>query len=104
MKTAWDSIQTNDIPKVYITNDYETLEDAKEYLLFIYGEVDEELARELFEETQSEEHKEHRKKISEYCKSLGNCEEVNIPASHDISDQKPEEFVKEVEKLIDRIK
>ena len=104
MRTAWDSIKENDIPKVYITNDYETLEDAREYLMFLYGEVDEELAQELFEESQSEEHKEHRKKISEYCKSLGNCEEVNIPASHDISDQKPEEFVKEIEKLIDRIK
>ncbi len=104
LRTAWDSIQANDIPKVYITNDYETLEDVREYLMFIYGEVDEELAQELFEESQSEEHKEHRKKISEYCKSLGNCEEVNIPASHDISDQKPEEFVKEIEKLIDRIK
>ena len=104
MRTAWDSIQANDIPKVYITNDYETLEDVREYLMFLYGEVDEELAQELFEESQSEEHKEHDKKISEYCKSLGNCEKVNIPSSHDISDQKPEEFVKEVEKLIDRIK
>ncbi len=104
MRTAWDSIQANDIPKVYITNDYETLEDVREYQMFLYGEVDEELAQEWFEESQSEEHKEHRKKISEYCKSLGNCEEVNIPASHDISDQKPEEFAKEVEKLIDRIK
>ena len=104
MQIAWDSIQANDIPKVYITNDYETLEDVKEYLMFIYGEVDEELAQEWFEESQSEDHKEHREKISEYCKSLGNCEEVNIPASHDISDQKLEEFVKVVEKLIDRIK
>lgn len=104
MKTAWDSIQANDIPKVYVTNDYETLEDVKDYMMFIYGEVDEELAQEWFEESQSEDHKEHDKKISEYCKSLGNCEKVNIPASHDISDQKPEEFVKEVKKLIDRIK
>ena len=104
MRTAWDSIKENDIPKVYITNDYETIEDVREYLLFIYGKVDEELAQEWFEESQSEHHKEHDKKISEYCKSLGNCEKVNIPSSHDISDQKPEEFVKEVEKLIDRIK
>ncbi len=104
LRTAWDSIQANDIPKVYITNDYETLEDVKDYMMFLYGEVDEELAQEWFEESQSEEHKEHRKKISEYCKSLGNCEEVNISASHDISDQKPEEFVKVIEKLIDRIK
>lgn len=104
MRTAWDSIQANDIPKVYITNDFETLEDVREYLMFLYGEVDEELAQERFEKSQNEQHKEHSKKISEYCKSLGNCEEVNIPASHDISDQKPEEFAKEVEKLIDRIK
>ena len=70
----------------------------------IYGEVDEELARERFEESKDEWHKEHRKKISEYCKSLGNCEEVNIPGSHGISDQHPEELVKEIEKLISRIK
>ncbi|WP_207640549.1 hypothetical protein [Ruminococcus flavefaciens] len=104
MRTAWDSIQANDIPKVYITNDYETLEYVRDYLMFTYGEVDEELAQERFEETQSEQHKEHRRKISEYCKSFGNCEEVNIPASHDISDRKPEEFAKEVEKLIGRTK
>ena len=104
MRTAWDSIKANEIPKVYITNDYETLEDVREYLMYIYGEVDEELAKERFEESQNEWHKEHSRKISEYCKSLGNCEEVNIPASHDIYDRKPEEFAKEIEKLIDRIK
>jgi pimeloyl-ACP methyl ester carboxylesterase len=104
MRTAWDSIQENDIPKVYISTEFETLEDVKEYLMYIYGEVDEELARERFEESKDEWHKEHRKKISEYCKSLGNCEEVNIPGSHGISDQHPEELVKEIEKLIDRIK
>ena len=104
MRTAWDSIQANDIPKVYITDDYETLEDVREYLMSIYGEVDEELAQERFEETQSEQHKEQRKKLSEYCKSLGNCEEINISASHWISAQYQEEFIKEIEKLIDRIK
>ena len=104
MRTAWASIQANDIPKVYITNDFETIEDVREYLMFIYGEVDEELAQARFEESKDEWHKEHSQKISEYCKSLGNCEEVNIPASHDISDQKPEEYIKVVEKLIDRIK
>ena len=30
---------------------------------------------------QSDAQKEHRQKISEYCKSLGNCEEVNIPVT-----------------------
>ena len=104
MRTAWDSIQTNDIPKVYIADDYETLEDVREYLMFLYGTVDEKLAQERFEETQSEQHKEKRKKLNEYCKSLGNCEEINISASHWISDQYQEEFIKEIEKLIDRIK
>lgn len=104
MRTAWDSIQANDIPKVYITNDYETLEDVREYLMFTYGEVDEELAQERFEESQSEWNIEHRKKISEYCKSLGNCEEVNIPPNHGLSDQEPEEFAKIIEDLMNRIK
>ena len=103
MRTAWDSIQENDIPKVYISTDFETLEDVKEYLMFLYGEVDEELAQERFEESQDEWHTERKQKTSEYCKSLGNCEEVNIPGSHGITDQNPEKFEKEIEKLIDRI-
>ena len=104
MKTAWNSIQANDIPKVYITNDFETIEDAREYTMYAYGEVIEEIAQERFEEMQSESHKEHDKKISEYCESLGNCEKVNIPSSHAVFDRKPVEFAKEVEKLINRIK
>lgn len=104
MKTAWDSIQANDIPKVYISTEFETLEDVKEYLMYIYGEVDEELAQARFEESKDEWHTEHNKKTSEYCESLGNCEKVNIPGSHGISDQHPEELAREIEKLINRIK
>ena len=72
MKTAWDSIQANDIPKVYISTEFETLEDVKEYLMYIYGEVDEELAQARFEESKDEWHTEHNNFIgcSVYCSSI----------------------------------
>ena len=90
MKTAWASISSNDIPKVYISTNFSSVEDAKEYLMYVYDEADEEEAKRRFEDEQSEEQTEYRKKRSEYIESLGNCKEINIPGSHFIYEQKPD--------------
>ena len=103
MQTAWSSIQSNDIPKIYISTNYQTLEDAKEYLMFVNDKVDEERAQELFEESQSEEQAEYRKNRTEYIKKLGNCEEINISGSHFIYYQKPEACAKVIKDMIDMI-
>ena len=104
MKTAWAAIKSNDIPKVYISTNFETIDDVKEYQKFNNGKVDEEEAKEMFEDSQSEERMEYKKKRSEYINKLGNCDEVNIAGSHMIYEQKPDEVAAEIDKLIGRIK
>ena len=104
MKTAWASIKSNDIPKIYISTNYQTIDDVREYLQFANGEVDEEKAKEIFEYDQSEEEVEYRKKRSEFIEKVGNCEEINIPGAHSIYEQKPDETAKAIEDLIAKIK
>lgn len=103
METAWSSIKSNDIPKIYISTNFATVDDAKEYLAFVYGETDDEEADQRFADEQSNEQIEYRKKRSEYIKKLGNCEEINIPGSHFIYEQKPEECAAVIEDFIDRL-
>lgn len=104
MKTAWSAIKSNSIPKVYISTNFETIDDVREYLQFDNGKVDEDEAKEIFGDSQSENGKDYIKRRSEYIKKLGNCEEVNIPGSHMIYEQKPDEVAAEIDKLISRIK
>ena len=104
MKSAWAAIRTNDIPKIYISTNYQTIDDVRDCLMFHDGEVDEEKAKEWFEHEQSETEVEYRKKRSEYIEKVGNCEEINIPGLHAIFDQKPDEVAKEIDKFIEKIK
>ena len=101
MKTAWASIKSNHIPKVYISTDYQTLENVKEYLIFTNGESDEERAQELFDEEQSEEQTEYRKNRTEYINKLGNCKEINMSGSHFIYYQKPDACAEVIENFLD---
>lgn len=103
METAWLSIRSNDIPKLYISTDFATVEDAKEYLTYVYGEADEEAAYQRFADAQSDEQTEYRQKRSKYIEKLGNCEEINIPGSHFIYEQKPEECAAVIEDFVDRL-
>ncbi|MBE6849968.1 MAG: alpha/beta hydrolase [Ruminococcus sp.] len=103
MQTAWDSIKSNDIPKVYISTHFTSVDDANEYLVFAYGEEDEEEAKQRFEYYQSDEQVEYRRKRSEYIEKLGNCQEINIPGSHFIYEQKPEECAKVIEDFIENL-
>lgn len=101
METAWSSIKSNDIPKIYISTNFATADDAKEYLTYVYGEADEEEANQRFANKQSDEQVEYRQKRSEYIEKLGNCEEINIPGSHFIYEQKPQECAAVIEDFID---
>ena len=100
MKTAWDSIEANDIPKVYISTNFQSVDDAKEYLIYVYGEADEEEAKRRYENELSDEQKDYRQSRSKYIEKLGNCKEINIPGSHFIYEQKPEECAKVIADLI----
>lgn len=80
MKTAWSSIKSNDIPKIYISTNFATVDDADEYLTYVYGEADEEEANQRFANEQSDEQVEYRQKRSEYIEKLGNCKKSISPA------------------------
>ncbi|MBO4523273.1 alpha/beta hydrolase [Ruminococcus sp.] len=100
MRTAWDSIKYNDIPKIYISTNYQTIDDVRDYLMYSYGEVDEAKAQERFEEEKSSEYQNYLKKRTEYINKLGNCKEINIAGSHFIYDQKPDECAKVIADFI----
>lgn len=103
MKTAWDSIKANDIPKVYISTNFQSVDDAKEYLIYVYSEADEEEAKRRYENEMSDEQKDYRQNRSKYIEKLGNCKEINIPGSHFIYEQKPEECAKVINDFIDNL-
>jgi len=96
METAWSSIESNDIPKIYISTNFSSVQDAEDYLTYVYGEADSEDANRRFENEQSDEQTEYRRKRSEYIQKLGNCREINIPDSHFIYEQKPDECAKAI--------
>ena len=102
MRTAWASIRSNDIPKVYLSTDYESVDDIKEYLTFQFGTIDEEMLQNLSSqmENPSDWKKEKNQKQTEYIQKLGNCKQINIPGSHFIYGQKPEETAKVIADLI----
>ena len=101
MKTAWDSIEANDIPKVYISTNFQSVDDAKEYLIYVYGEADEEEAKRRYENELSDEQKDYRQNRSKYIEKLGNCKKINTSGSHFIYEQKPEECAKVISDFID---
>ncbi len=104
MKTAWASIKSNDIPKIYISTNYQTIGDVRDYLMYSYGEADEAEAQERFEEEKSAEKQDYYKKRTEYINKLGSCKEINIAGSHFIYEQKPDEVAKTIKNFVDGIK
>ena len=104
MKTAWASIKSNDIPKIYISTNYQTIDDVRDYLMYSYGEVDEAEAQERFEDEKAKELQDYYKKRTEYINKLGSCKEINIAGSHFIYEQKPDEVAKTIKNFVDGIK
>ena len=104
MKTAWASIKSNDIPKIYISTNYQTIDDVRDYLMYSYGEVDEAEAQERFEDEKAKELQDYYKKRTEYINKLGSCKEINIAGSHFIYEQKPDEVAKTIKDFVDGLK
>ena len=104
MRKAWASIKSNDIPKIYISTNYQTIDDIRDYLMFMDGEVDEAKAQEWFEDEKSAENQDYYKKRTEYINKVGNCREINIAGSHFIYEQKPDEVAKVIEDFVSGIK
>lgn len=104
MRKAWASIKSNDIPKIYISTNYQTIDDVRDYLMYSYGEVDEAEAQERFEDEKAKELQDYYKKRTEYINKLGSCKEINIAGSHFIYEQKPDEVAKTIKNFVDGIK
>ena len=106
MRTAWEAIETNDIPKIYITTDYETLEDVKaanDY--YEFGMTEEDMQKRYEEDANpSDWKKEKTQKKDSYIEKLGNCKKVNIPGTHFMYELKPEETAKVIEDFISELK
>ena len=103
MKTAWASIKSNSIPKIYISTNYYDPEDARAFVEYRDGEVTEEAVQEVLESDLRQEPEEYRQNRSEYIKKLGNCKEVNLGGSHFIYFQRMEDFAKVVTDFVNKL-
>ena len=108
LQTAWDSIHPTECPKIYIYTDPVDLKDTEEMLHFQYGNFDgidvtDEMVREEFEAYSEASYAAYIAKREEYIEKLGNCEAVQIPASHFIYLHKPEETAAQLERLLEII-
>lgn len=106
-RKAWNSIRTTDIPKIYIYTDVRNEDDAEDQLRFLLGDDSDEITEDrilegyaLLTEGLTDA---YLAKREEYCSKLGNCELVNIPASHFLYLHKPEETAAVLEMLLDRL-
>ena len=102
MQTAWSAIKSNDIPKIYVDTDFQTLEDVKEYNDFYGFGLTEEEMQSRYEEyaNPSDWKKEKNQSRSDYIEKVGNCEEVNISGSHFMYEYKPDELAETIEKFL----
>ena len=58
-------------------------------------------AKSRYEDVMSDEQENYRQNRSMYIEKLGNCKEINIPGSHFIYEEKPEECAKVINDFID---
>lgn len=103
MQKAWDSIHETDMPKIYLYTDPNSIEDTKEMLRFSLGDEYDALTDAEIEEYDAARTDVNAEKRAEYAEKLGNCELVQIPASHFLYLHKPEETAQQLERLLDMI-
>ena len=116
-KTAWDSIVTNDIPKLYIDASYSTRtkEDFEETEKWVNAakiksgipvppvhRTDEEL-KEVVDRISNESQESFENTITPYMDKLGACEYEPIPGYHYIFEQKPDECAQAINEFLDKI-
>ena len=107
INTAWDSIVTNDIPKIYISTQYFTAEAIEADGILTDEMIDELMndrkvskaevpksqdeRRQLALEDYLEIGRDYKERILlPYLEKLGSCEFVNLPGDHLIYEQKPD--------------
>lgn len=104
---AWDSIKSTDIPKIYVYTDPNSREEFNDIFRFTVGddfdEISDEIKDEQYEFYMEQFSDEYIAKRNEYAEKVGNCELVNVPASHFLYLHKPEETAIQLEKLLDKI-
>lgn len=105
LQTAWDSIRPTDCPKIYIDTDPTNIENTAEALHFDYDNFDssivtDEMIQERFDSYFEEDYAAYTAKREAYIEALGNCEAVNIPASHFLYLHKPEETAAQLDRLL----
>ena len=111
-QTGWDSIITNDVPKLYIcaSYGYQTKEEFREYLNWFSAlktknhlkapesaGISDEKIQEQLEQTE----KLRQEIIYPYAEKMGNCEVVLLGGDHMIYEQKPEECGEVIKSFID---
>ena len=102
MRTAWELVKTDEIPKCFVTTDFETIADAEAFVTALYDEPNPEAAQERWDAQQTDDQKAYREKRAQYIETIGNCEVINIPGSHFIYNQKPEEVAAVIADFVDK--
>lgn len=102
MRTAWSLIKEDEIPKLYVSTDFETFEDAEAFVTALYDMPDPDTAQKWWDAQQTETEIAYREKRAAYLEAIGNCEVVNIPGSHFIYNQKPEEVAQVIADFVDK--
>lgn len=104
---AWDSIKSTDMPKIYVYSDPTDREEFDDIFRFTVGddfdEIPDDIKDEQYEFYMGQFSDEYVANRKEYVEKLGNCELVNVPASHFLYLHKPEETAKQLERLLDKI-
>lgn len=113
---TYDMIQPNNVPKLYISaeNGYQTVEEMKaadvlsEYsineLTKDFEGSEEERIEKAYEINFEEMEKFKKEKMIPYIEKLGNCEIVNLPGSHFIYEEKPQECAEIIKDFLDKIR
>ncbi len=98
VRTAWDSIKTNDIPKMYlnVSSAFYTKEDLlaegwtadelREYALAVEEDTDD-----AYYSAYLDTLAQSRVSITTYAEKMGNCRIIELPGQHEIMFDKPDE-------------
>ena len=118
INTAWETIVTNGIPKIYISTAYFTAEDIEADGILTDEMIDGLMSDRRARNAELPESKEERRRTAledyleigrdyqerillPYLEKLGSCELVSLPGDHLIYEQKPDECGQIIRDFID---
>lgn len=115
IEKTYNSIESNNIPKLYVSANLTTEEDVIEYFEYInsiyksfgmeqaFNLDDQEYIDNLVPKVLSVSQESYNRLIKPYIDKLGNCTYVNIPGYHHIFLQKPDEIIKVSKEFINSL-